>query len=876
MHKPPRRVLFPHFYPITVVALTLFAGAYAAAAYAVEQPEAQIAEVQFNNAFLQPSPGGEIDIDRFSIGNIAAPGQYRAELFANEIWLGRAKVTLQQIGNDKANVQLCVDRTLLERIGIDIAKLDSKALERLGKGECMALPELIPDAVARYDNHEFRLDVFVPQAYMMRNARGHVDPRFWDEGVNAAKLQYNANVYHVDSFGQSYTQSYAGLNAGVNIGPWRFNHMGSYAHSSQGGSQYQAIQTRVMRSIAAIRSQLTLGDGFTEGMLFDSVGFRGVQLTSDDRMYPESLRGYAPTVRGIASTTARVQIRQNGNIIYETTVQPGAFEINDLYATGYGGDLEVMVTEADGSIHVSKIPYAAAVASLRPGITRFSVTGGQYRSTSANISPFMLQGTVQHGFSNMVTGYSGAILSGDYFAVMSGASLNTDYGAIGFDVTHARTKLKNQPDRSGQSYRLSYAKLVAPTRTNLTLAAYRYSTSGYLGLGDAMVLRDLDEHGLSQGMTGTQRGRLQATLNQALPQGWGNFYLMGSTQDYWNRGGRDTQFSVGYSNFYKRISYGVTAAREFNLTSKEWADRVILTLAIPLGKSTHNPSSVTSLQRNSSGILNLRESVTGMLGSDNQMSYGLNASHVSGGERASSTSAGANVVYITPVTTMSGSVSKGNDFSQASAGISGGIVAYSGGVALTPTMGDTMTVVEARDASGARITNTSGLRVNPRGRAVVANMISFSRNLIEIDPKGLPAGIEFKSTTQQTAPTAGAVTVVNFDTQDNGRQILIRGRRVDGAPLPFGAMVIDATGKEVGVVAQASKIIAHTMSQGGDLLVRWGKGANESCSIHYQIPHVEKGSEQGAPSVMDAVCRAPSSMVDGDGDSASIADVTIN
>ncbi len=33
---------------------------------------------------------------------------------------------------------------------------------------------------------------------------------------------------------------------------------------------------------------------------------------------------------------------------------------------------------------------------------------------------------------------------------------------------------------TGQSYRLSYNKLFAPTHTNLTLATYRYSTQNYL------------------------------------------------------------------------------------------------------------------------------------------------------------------------------------------------------------------------------------------------------------------------------------------------------------------------------------------------------------------------------------------------------------
>ncbi|HBD32460.1 MAG TPA: hypothetical protein DC084_02550, partial [Cupriavidus sp.] len=48
-----------------------------------------------------------------------------------------------------------------------------------------------------------RLDVSIPQLYMRRSARGYVDPKYWDNGIPAARLQYNANAYRSDSAGVS-------------------------------------------------------------------------------------------------------------------------------------------------------------------------------------------------------------------------------------------------------------------------------------------------------------------------------------------------------------------------------------------------------------------------------------------------------------------------------------------------------------------------------------------------------------------------------------------------------------------------------------------------------------------------------------------------
>ncbi|WP_163063690.1 fimbria/pilus outer membrane usher protein, partial [Acinetobacter baumannii] len=63
--------------------------------------------------------------------------------------------------------------------------------------------------------------------------------------------------------------------------------------------------------------------------------------------------------RGTAHSNALVMVRQNGYVIYQNTVAPGAFEINDLYPTGSSGDLQVTVKETDGSESHFVVPYAS-------------------------------------------------------------------------------------------------------------------------------------------------------------------------------------------------------------------------------------------------------------------------------------------------------------------------------------------------------------------------------------------------------------------------------------------------------------------------------------------------------------------------------------
>ncbi|GGP25092.1 fimbria/pilus outer membrane usher protein [Silvimonas amylolytica] len=843
-----------HLNPVTAAILVAFSTGYSAAdeiVMAVPPLQTSLMAVEFNPDFLS-GHGAKIDVSRFNNGNVALPGQYRAAVYVNQIWVGMTEVSLKEIEAGSKNVQPVFDRQLLERMGVDMTRLSEDArlkLDLAAVGRVAVLPDLIPDARAIFDNGEQRLDVSIPQAFMSRNARGWVDPEFWDDGVPAATLQYNANVYrNQGSNSDANTQGYLGLNAGLNAGPWRLRYSGNVTKSTNTSTHVQSVQTYVQRAIIPLKSQLTIGDSFTDGSVFDSFGLRGVTLGTDDRMYPQSEQGYAPVVHGIANSNAKVQIKQNGNIIYETTVAPGPFEISDLYATGYGGDLQVVVTEADGSQHISAVPYAAPVNAMRAGRTRYSVSAGQYRDASISASPFVFQGNAQHGFNNLLTGYGGVIVGEDYMSAAVGAGLNTAVGAFGLDVTESATSLQSQ-SKYGQSIRGSYSRLIAPTNTNLTLAAYRYSTHGYLNYADAMHMRDLEQrkaNGDVGSMSGIQKGRLQLTLNQSLNQ-WGSLYVSGYTQNYWNRNGNDTQFQGGYNTSIGAIGLGFSAARTFDTDNGRWNNRYMATLSMPLGIGSRVPSSSTSVSHDTRDNSNqVQESINGTLGQDSQFGYGINASRTTANGNATS-NLGANASYQTPYARLSASASRGNGYTQTSAGLSGSVVATQDAVALSGSSGNTFAMIEAKDAVGARVPSQPGARIDPFGHALVVGMSPYSMNNVEIDTKGLPMGVQLKTTEQRFAPTDGAVVKVKFETENKGQAVMLRVTRANGEALPFGADVFDVAGKSVGSVTQGGRVLVYGQpaSQNNVLQVKWGEQQGQSCSLSYSMP--KDGNGKPAP-----------------------------
>ncbi|WP_312828029.1 fimbria/pilus outer membrane usher protein, partial [Escherichia coli] len=88
-----------------------------------------------------------------------------------------------------------------------------------------------------------------------------------------------------------------------------------------------------------------------------------------------------------------IEVRQNQQLIYSSTVSPGSFVIDDLYPTGYGGDLEVSVIEADGRRREFKVPFGSVPQMLREGVSRYSLTAGQVRNKLLADEPWLVQGT---------------------------------------------------------------------------------------------------------------------------------------------------------------------------------------------------------------------------------------------------------------------------------------------------------------------------------------------------------------------------------------------------------------------------------------------------------------------------------------------------
>ncbi|MEN7462997.1 fimbria/pilus outer membrane usher protein [Pantoea dispersa] len=803
--------------------------------------------VEFDPVFLQGFGGTNNDLSRFSAGSSATPGRYQVSVYLGEEYLSLQEVTFNQT---EKGVIPCLSPELLAAITFNDAQLPYPMRQALKQPQpCSDLAALLPDARATFDSSEQRLTLSIPQRYLRQNARGEVDPLLWNRGINSGFVSYGLNAWQNSYRGSSDNSLYASLNSGLNIDGWYLRHNGIWNHGL-GQDGYTALNTYVQRDLTPLRSRLLAGQSNTSGVLFDTLPFTGVQISSDERMLPASQRGYAPDIRGIARTNARVTVRQGGNVIYETTVSPGEFLINDLYPTGYGGDLQVTVTEADGTLQQFSVPYAAVAQLLRPGNAQFSLTAGRLRSELVDDGPALYQGTLQYGLSNTLTGYSGLQLSENYYAILAGAAVSTPAGAVAADVTQAATQLGNKSSSvSGQSYRFSWNKTLTDTGSNLSLATYRFSTSGYMDFLTAMQSRQAVERGTDINRLYRAKNRATLTASQALPENFGQFYVSASVQNYWNQPGSDVQYQLGYNNQFKTVSWGLSAGRAQTRTGAQQST-YLLSMSFPLGRSDggHQPYVRMDWNRDSNGGNAQQATLSGNLGSRNQYGYSATASH----DVRTGDSGSLNGQYRSSVTSLNGGISKGAGYRSTSLGASGTLVAHAGGVTLSPYTGETMALVEAKGAKGAQVSGYPGIEIDSFGYAAVPYLNPYQFNDIQIDPKNAPEDIELENTQQRVAPWAGAVVKVNFNSK-RGTPLLISGS-FKGQPLPFGADVQNSLGERVGSVGQGGQLYARVKKESGSLTVSWAKGAQGKCTIEYRIP-VSKGKKQDVQNEMKSVCK---------------------
>ncbi|EMI5490445.1 fimbrial biogenesis outer membrane usher protein [Providencia stuartii] len=763
-----------------------------------------------------------ISIDKLSEDQIP-PGDWSVDIYLNNEFLYNKNVLFYENGNGK--VVPCLTQEDIDNFNIKPEFLSLIT----SNGKCEDLNTLSNDVQVSLKQDELRLNVLIPQAMVEQYARGYVPISSLNEGVPALFMNYSVNGYSSRSHGKDEHSAYGNVTAGLNLGLYRIRHQSSLQYNQNDRFQHESIRTYVQRAIPEIESELTAGQSFTSGSIFDSFSYTGAELATDNRMRPQSLQGFAPTVRGIANSNARVRIIQNGYTIYETNVSPGEFEINDLYATGYGGDLTVEVTEANGSVSTFIVPFATVPGLLRPGQIDYSIVSGELRGpeTSSNI---FVQSTVQYGLSNILTPFIGIQYSNKYQSGLLGFAVNTQIGAFSFDMASSKAELNNDKTYQGARARVTWNKDIQATSTNIALAGYRYESQDYLSLYEADTYRN--SYLYNGESINPRRAQYVLTVNQNLAD-YGTVYVSGALQTWRDNLPDSKQLQAGYMNNFKGIGYSLTYMKLYRNNVQGGDNNYMLNVTVPFSlwypeQNTVLSSSVT--RSDSDNRWSNNTSVSSSFGEDNSISWNMTASDVGHSNSSFST----NIQKNFSSTAVNAGYSQGRDYKSLSASANGALVIYEGGVLPSRYLGDTFAIVEAEGGEGASISSWNNIVLNKKGQAVVPSLMPYQYNTLYLNSENMSSDVEIDNNMAKVAPYAGTAVLVKFNTQ-KGINVSYRILLQDKTNVLFGADIYDETNNKIGLVGQGGLVHFISQSNSGNVFVKWGDKENQRCKFSYNI-----------------------------------------
>lgn len=794
------------------------------------------------------------DLSVFENAGTVPPGTYLVSLFVNQSDRGQHTLTFKT--DTHGQVQPELTPALLHELGVNTRALPAFAgLPQ--ETPIKSLTELIPQARSQFDFSQLKLDLSIPQIAMQPNAQGTTDPALWDNGVPALLLGYNLNGGRSWQDGQagaaksSQTNLFAGLQGGVNLQAWRLRSNMNFTSSTSNSGNMPAMTTRrtqfsntyVQRDVPSLRSEFLVGENSTDNEVFDSIPFRGVRLNSSDDMLPNSLRGFAPVISGIAQSNARVTVSQNGNIIYQTYVAPGPFRFNDLFQTGQGGDLTITITEADGSVRTQTLAISSLPGMRRAGSLKYELTAGRYNGgiTQGSKEATFVLGSALYGLPHDVTLYGGMLLAKDYASLSAGSGLSLgELGALSADVTTSSAKLAGgDKAEQGSSYRIRYAKSLLSTGTSFNLAAYRYSTKNFYSFADFNNSSYQLKDGQVPWALDRQRSSFQLNINQQLGS-LGALYLSGSRNDYWGKDRVMNTLSAGYNGSYRGVGYGLAYSIDRVKGDGSWPEnrQLSLNMQVPLslfGGANALSRAYASYQasHNSQGQVQQQAGITGNA-LDDRLSYSLMQGW-SNGQGDSNSSLNGSYQGSKGMANLGYSYSRQNR--SLNMGGNGALVVHPAGVTLSQTLGNSIAVVSAPGAAGTSVMN-GNVQTDSRGYAVVPYLANYQSNSISLNPSTLPDDVDITQSSLNVYPTKGAVVMANFATRV-GLQALLTLQQGNNTPVPFGAIAAleSANGGSpiTGIVGDGGQVYMSGLPEQGKLWVKWGSGAGQQCLVAYNL-----------------------------------------
>ncbi|EPP1147020.1 fimbrial polyadhesin usher MyfC [Yersinia enterocolitica] len=771
------------------------------------------------------------------------PGTYLVDIFLGDEKVDSTNVTFHSVKSPTGeySLQSCLTKEQLSRYGVAVDNYPEllPPAKNTEQGEqasqCVNLAA-IPQASEEFEFYTMRLVLNIPQVAL--RPKDEIPIERWDDGITAFLLNYMANSSTTTyrQTGEQQRSNYVQLYPGFNIGAWRIRNATSWNQSGNSAGKWQSSYIYATRGLYRLKSRITLGESYTPGDFFDSVPFTGVMLGDDANMLPSNQRDFMPVVRGIARSQARVEVRQNGYLIYSTVVSPGPFELTDMLPSHSDGDLHVTVLESNCATQQFTVPYTVPAIALRKGRLRYNLMAGRYRPANVDVETTPIaQATVAYGLPWNLTAFVGGQWSPHYQATTAGMGVMLGgYGALSSSITQASSEYRQQQPVKGQAWEVRYNKTLQASDTSFSVVNSQYSTADFRSLSD--VLQSYRRHDGSRRdwHSNPLRNQTSVVVGQSLGQ-FGYLNLNWSRQNYRDAPASSSwgvQYSFNTGNLYWSLDWTQNQYRGNQ-------DRLLsLSVSMPLG---HEHNTYAAYRMTSSD--NSKDHELSLYGHafDNRLSWNVRQTERYAQFHSGENSGSLGLDWHGNYGDIGGDYYYNPNMRQISANVSGGAVIHRHGLTLGPQINGTAALVEVPGISGVSTSEDHRLKTDFRGYSIVPSIFPYQEHDISLETTDLPPDAEVTNTDAKVLPTEGAIVRASFSPQI-GARALMTIKRANGETIPFGAMAsLVNQPANAAIVDEGGKAYLTGLPETGQLLVQWGRDASQQCRVDYQLASAKKG-----------------------------------
>ncbi|MGG4608396.1 fimbria/pilus outer membrane usher protein [Providencia sp. Me31A] len=781
--------------------------------------------VEFNTDVLDVGDRSNIDLTRFSKDNFVFPGTYLLDVYINGQSLQQQKVTYLVDPQDNEKTLAC-----LTPEQVDMLALKEDALNHI-QVISPTCSSIISIPGVKINNYEGKLDITMPQAWMKYSDPSWVPPERWDTGVSGLLFDYNligsvsrslikhTNKHSLSAYGQ----------AGFNLGAWRFRGDYQARYDEQNDRRFDWNQFYAYRPLIHMAAKLTLGEIYLSSQVFDTIRYTGISLSSDERMLPPNVRGYAPQINGIAKSNSKITVTQAGRVVYETTVPAGPFSIQDLQSS-IRGTLDVKVEGDDGDISTFQVDTANIPYLTRPGYVRYHVAMGKPSRFNHKVEgPMFTTGDFSWGLSNNWSLIGGLLFAGpDYMAASAGVGRDLSIlGALSVDITQSMSRLPGENSQTGSSFRLSYSKSFDELNSTITFAGYRFSQDKFRTLSQYLDERENRYLGF-----GRQKEMYTITGNKTFwaddPNWRTTLFLTYTHQTFWDQTSQD-RYGLSLGRTFRvmgidGVSANLAAYRAEYRGQRD--DSLSFSVSVPVGDSRwagydlQNSGSKTSHMlsySDNTDFNNLWRVRAGRSPDDRVQFDGYYQ------KRTQLAEVNTNLSYQERInTSLSGT-------------LRGGFTATAYGAALhnsSATLDTARVMVDTNGVGGVPF-NQEKTRTNWAGISVVPDIVSYYRFDTRIDVDKLSGDVDTNKAIATSTLTEGAIGYQKFDVAQ-GEKLFATISYNNSVP-PFGADVTNADGVNVAMVMENGLAYLMAVNPSETLTVSWGGSAQCKIQLPEQI-----------------------------------------